>query len=94
MVGPHYASSKSAQHGLVHWLARSVAAAGVTVNGIAPALVADTAMLPGDTEELRTRVPVQRLGRPDEVAETVVWMVKTGYVTNKVVAVDGGSFVQ
>ena len=31
-----------------------------------------------------------RLGRPEEVAETVMWMVKTGYVTNKVITVDGG----
>lgn len=34
------------------------------------------------------------LGRPEEVAETVLWMVKTGYVTNKVVGVDGGMFAQ
>lgn len=39
-------------------------------------------------------IPVGRLGRPEEVAETVIWMVKTGYVTNKVVGVDGGMFVQ
>lgn len=93
-VGPHYASSKSALHGFIHWLARQVAPTGITVNGIAPALVSETAMLPGNPEELRMRVPVQRLGRPEEVAETVCWMVKTGYVTSKVVAVDGGAFVQ
>ena len=29
------------------------------------------------------------LGRPEEIAETILWMVKTGYVTNKVIAVDG-----
>ena len=34
-------------------------------------------------------IPVGVLGRPEEVAETVLWMVKTGYVTNKVIAVDG-----
>jgi len=39
-------------------------------------------------------IPVGRLGRPEEIAETVCWMVKTGYVTNKVVAVDGGMFAQ
>jgi 3-oxoacyl-[acyl-carrier protein] reductase len=37
-----------------------------------------------------TEVPIGRLGTPEEIAETVLWMVKTGYVTNKVVAVDGG----
>jgi 3-oxoacyl-[acyl-carrier protein] reductase len=38
-VGPHYASSKSAQHGFVHWLAGNVAKKGVTVNAVAPALI-------------------------------------------------------
>lgn len=31
---------------------------------------------------------------PEEIADTVVWMVKTGYLTNKVIAVDGGMFAQ
>jgi 3-oxoacyl-[acyl-carrier protein] reductase len=39
-------------------------------------------------------IPIGRLGSPDEIAETVVWMVKTGYLTNKVVGVDGGWFPQ
>lgn len=43
---------------------------------------------------LCTEIPLGRLGTPDEIAETLVWMVKTGYVTNKVVAVDGGMFIQ
>ncbi|KAE9366776.1 NAD(P)-binding protein [Stipitochalara longipes BDJ] len=94
VVGPHYASSKSALHGLVHWLASAYAKSGVTVNGVAPALIQDTTMLPGSNEELAKKIPIGRLGYPVEVAETVVWMVKTAYVTNKVVSVDGGFFVQ
>jgi 3-oxoacyl-[acyl-carrier protein] reductase len=39
-------------------------------------------------------IPIGRLGKPEEIAETVVWMVKTGYVHNKVIAVDGGAFIQ
>lgn len=95
-MGPHYASSKSAMHGLIHWLAGSVAKKGITVNGVAPALIQGTKMLPGQDEGggLAARIPVGRLGTTEEVAETVLWMVKTGYVTNKVVAVDGGWFVQ
>lgn len=45
-------SSKSALHGLVHWLASAYAKSGVTVNGVAPALIQDTTMLPGNNEEL------------------------------------------
>ncbi|ETN39934.1 uncharacterized protein HMPREF1541_06161 [Cyphellophora europaea CBS 101466] len=78
LVGPHYASSKSALHGLIHWLAASVASRGITVNGIAPALIEGTKMLPGAKEELRKKVPVGRLGTGEEVAETVVWMVRNG----------------
>ncbi|KAH7113287.1 3-oxoacyl-reductase [Dendryphion nanum] len=94
VVGPHYASSKSALHGLVHWLAGAYAKKGVTVNGIAPALIEGTKMLPGSSEELAQKIPVGRLGVPDEVADTVLWMIKTSYVTNKVVGVDGGMFPQ
>lgn len=89
-----YRSSKSALHGLIHWLSQSYASKGVTVNGVAPALIRDTKMLPGNPEELAKKVPMGVLGTPEEVAETVLWMVKTGYVTNKVVGVDGGMFAQ
>ena len=52
VVGPHYASSKSALHGLVHWLAGAYAKKGITVNGVAPALIQETTMLPGRNDEL------------------------------------------
>lgn len=51
VVGPHYASSKSALHGFVHWLGANVAKKGITVNAIAPALIEDTTMLPAGAEE-------------------------------------------
>ena len=107
-------SSKSALHGLIHWLANAYVKKGITVNGVAPALIEQTKMLPGSNEELSkskdhpslaeglktvevnrlVEIPIGRLGTPDEIAETILWMVKTGYVTNKVVAVDGGMFPQ
>lgn len=52
IVGPHYASSKSALHGLIHWIAQTYAKKGITVNGIAPALIEQTKILPGSSEEL------------------------------------------
>ena len=39
-------------------------------------------------------IPIGRLGKPEEIAETVIWIVKTGYVHNKIIAVDGGLFIQ
>jgi 3-oxoacyl-[acyl-carrier protein] reductase len=54
VVGPHYASSKSALHGLVHWLAGAYARRGITVNAVAPALIDGTKMLPGRSGELES----------------------------------------
>ena len=45
-------SAKSALHGLVHWLANTYVTKGITINGIAPALIEHTKMLPGSSEEL------------------------------------------
>jgi 3-oxoacyl-[acyl-carrier protein] reductase len=90
VVGPHYASSKAGLHGLTHWLASRLAGDGVTVNAIAPALIEHTGMLPGATEELRSRIPVGRLGTPEEVADLALAIVRNGYLTNQVVGIDGG----
>ncbi len=90
LVGPHYAASKAALHGLMHFLATRTAAHGITVNALAPALITDTGMLPGEPDELRAHVPVGRLGRPDEVAELALAMLGNAYLTNQVVSLDGG----
>jgi 3-oxoacyl-[acyl-carrier protein] reductase len=90
MVGPHYASSKAGLHGLTHFLASRVAADGVTVNALAPALIEQTTMLPGDPGDLAARIPVGRLGTPTEVADLAMAMLRNGYLTNQVIGVDGG----
>jgi 3-oxoacyl-[acyl-carrier protein] reductase len=91
-VGAHYAASKAGLHGLTHHLAPRVAADGVTVNALAPALIGQTRMLPidPDTGDAPLPIPVGRLGRPGEVADMAVAMLSNAYLTNKVVALDGG----
>jgi 3-oxoacyl-[acyl-carrier protein] reductase len=90
ILGPHYAASKAGLHGLTHFLASRVAKDGVTVNALAPALIQDTDMLPSDPGDLAARIPVGRLGTPGEVADLAVAVMRNGYVTNQVIAVDGG----
>jgi 3-oxoacyl-[acyl-carrier protein] reductase len=92
IIGPHYAAAKSGLHGLTHHLATRVAAHGVTVNAVAPALIVDTGMLPGDPAELAPKVPVQRLGTPGEVADLMLAILENGYVTNQVISIDGGVY--
>jgi 3-oxoacyl-[acyl-carrier protein] reductase len=92
VVGAHYAASKAGLHGLMHHLAPRVAADGVTVNALAPALIGDTKMFPvdPDTEATPMPIPVGRAGRPAEVADMAIAMLRNGYLTNKVLTLDGG----
>jgi 3-oxoacyl-[acyl-carrier protein] reductase len=61
-------------------------------HALAPALVAETGMLPGDPPRLSERVPVGRLGRPDEVADLAVAILANPYLTNQVISLDGGMY--
>jgi len=95
IVGPHYAASKAGLLGLMHSLAVSLAPHGVTVNAVAPALIADTGMLPGGPgaeRELVSRIPVGRLGKPEDVVEAIIMLVVNSYMTNQTLLVDGGMY--
>jgi 3-oxoacyl-[acyl-carrier protein] reductase len=91
VLAPDYAASKAGLHGLAHFLASRVATDGVTVNVIAPGYV-ETAMMPGDPAELAPRVPVRRVGRPQEVAQLALAVMRNGYLTSQVVGIDGGMY--
>ncbi|KAH8113465.1 NAD-binding protein [Phellopilus nigrolimitatus] len=90
VIGPHYASSKSAMHGLVHWIAMRYAKDGITCNAVAPALIIGTNMFANPSDELKARIPVGRFGKPDEMASVVELFVTNAYLTNKIIVADGG----
>ncbi|WP_131738180.1 SDR family NAD(P)-dependent oxidoreductase [Actinomadura roseirufa] len=89
IVGADYAASKAGLHGLTHFLAPRVASRGVTVNALAPTLIADTAMLPRNADP--RALPVGRFGRPEEVADMALAVLRNGYLTNQVLSLDGGA---
>jgi 3-oxoacyl-[acyl-carrier protein] reductase len=92
VIGPHYAASKAGLHGLVHFLASRVAAHGVTVNAVAPALIEETGMIPGGPDAPPVPIPVGRYGRPAEVADLSMAILRNGYLTNQIVGLDGGIY--
>jgi NAD(P)-dependent dehydrogenase (short-subunit alcohol dehydrogenase family) len=94
--GAHYAASKGGVIALSKALARELAPRGVTVNVVAPSKI-DTEMFRRFTSEeereaTRRRIPVGRLGRPEEIAEAVAYFAgeQSGYTTGQVLVVSGG----
>ncbi|KAF5378922.1 hypothetical protein D9757_008727 [Collybiopsis confluens] len=85
VIGPHYASSKSALHGLMHWVASRHAKDGIYLglNGSK-----DTAMMANPTDEMRKMIPVGRLGIPSEISSIVEMLVTNAYMTNKCRRID------
>jgi 3-oxoacyl-[acyl-carrier protein] reductase len=91
----NYAASKAGMIGLARSIAREYAGRGITANVVAPGPI-DTDMLGALKDEQRAsladRVPVGRVGRPEEVAAAVRFLASepAAYVTGAVLPVDGG----
>lgn len=94
-AGPAYAASKAALAALTREMAHEFAPHGVRCNAIAPGEI-DTAILsPGTDSIVRTQIPMRRLGRPEEVAHTILWLCSdaSSYVNGTEVEVNGGQHV-
>jgi acetoacetyl-CoA reductase len=91
----NYAAAKSGIHGFTKALAQEGAGRGVTVNAIAPGYI-DTDMVravPVNVlEKIVARIPVGRLGKPEEIARAVVFLASddAGFVTGSTISVNGG----
>ena len=91
----NYAATKAGAEGFTRALAREVGSRAITVNAVAPGFI-DTDMtreLPSDNRDaLLGQIPLGRLGQPDEIAETVCFLVGDGaaYITGETIHVNGG----
>jgi 3-oxoacyl-[acyl-carrier protein] reductase len=88
-----YAASKAGVMALAKSIASEYASDGITANALAPSLI-DTDMI-ADMPDLRDRVPVGRLGRPQDVADLVAFLSSehAGYITGEVVDINGGFLI-
>lgn len=89
----NYTAAKGAIHAASRSLARELGSRGVTVNCVSPGIIA-TPMSEGlfDAKAIAKLVPLQRLGKPEDVAAVVAFLGSdaAGYITGQVVPVNGG----
>ena len=94
----NYAAAKAGIHGFTKALAQEGASRGVTVNAVAPGYV-ETDMVravPANVlEQIIARIPVGRLGKPEEIARAVLFLAadEAGFITGSTLTINGGQYL-
>lgn len=89
----NYAAAKGALHSATKALSLELASRGVTVNAVAPGIIASAmADAAFDAQAIAQLVPAKRAGRPEEVADLVGFLAseQAGYISGQVISVNGG----
>src|SRR5271169_4365029 len=92
IIGPHYAATKAGILGLTRSCASQFAKEGITANAIAPALI-ETDMVAALPKEIAARIPVDKIGAPDDVGRIAVMLAQSSYITGQTINPNGGLYM-
>jgi 3-oxoacyl-[acyl-carrier protein] reductase len=90
----NYAASKGGIISATKALAQEVGRRGITVNAIAPGFITTDMTENISEKEMKSMIPVNRFGRPEEVAHAVAFLAspESGYITGEVLSINGGMY--
>lgn len=88
-----YSISKAGIDSMTKSLAKELGPSNIRVNSIAPGFI-DTDMnknySQNDINEIKNKIPLQKIGRPEDIAKCVNWLVEDNYTTGQVISINGG----
>lgn len=88
-----YSATKGAVLALTKALAQELGPSGIRVNAVAPGVIQTdmcASVAPEVLEQLRQETPIERLGRPEDVAKAIADLADSGFITGQVLGVSGG----
>ncbi len=89
----HYSVTKAAIDGMTKALAKELAPSGIRVNSIAPGMIMTDMNNKFNEQELKEiikEIPLERIGRPEDIAKCVDWIVEDEYTTGQIISPNGG----
>lgn len=88
-----YSVSKAGMDGLTKSLAKELAPSNIRVNSVAPGII-NTDMNKGlskeEIEEIKSQIPLGKIGKPEDIAKCVSWLIEDEYTTGQIISPNGG----
>lgn len=88
-----YSISKAGMDGLTKALAKELGPSNIRVNSIAPGII-NTKMIEKlskkEINEIKEEIPLEKIGKPEDIAKCVKWLVEDNYTTGQVISINGG----
>lgn len=92
----HYSVSKAGVDAMTKSLAKELGPSNIRVNSIAPGII-ETEMNKNLTEkeknELKNEIPLEKIGKPEDVAKCVSWLIEDEYTTGQIISINGGWYI-
>lgn len=88
-----YSISKAGMDGLTKALAKELGPSNIRVNSIAPGMIntqMNSKFSENEIKEIEQEIPLERIGKPEDIAKCVKWLVEDDYTTGQVISVNGG----